>query len=69
MKYALVLFLVSIQFQSNLAHADGEMHPAPEDGNQITDPLLADYLEGYRMPGILVEPYDIVEVDDVSLEN
>ena len=38
--------------------------PTFEDGNLISEPLLADYIQATRAPGILVEPYDIQEIDE-----
>lgn len=42
--------------------------PHPEIGLHIPEPTLADYREGSRAPGILVEPYDIEFVDSTSAQ-
>jgi hypothetical protein len=38
---------------------------SPANGNRISEPLLLDYYSrptlAFRQPGILVEPYDIIE--------
>lgn len=51
---AFQFLLVSVQAQTN--------------GNQIPEPRLDDYYTrpqlAYRKPGILVEPYDIIEGSD-----
>lgn len=70
MKYYLILVLTVQLFTQNLfsqnSHADGEMHPAPENGNLIPEPDLSDYRNGYREPGILLEPYESTESEDTS---
>jgi hypothetical protein len=32
---------------------------SPENGNEIPEPQLADYIQGERSPGILGEPQDV----------
>lgn len=36
------------------------------NGDLIAEPTLADYSYANRAPGILVEPYDIIEVDSAN---
>ncbi len=36
---------------------------SPENGNLIEEPVLADYSQGNRAPGIMGEPQDVINAD------
>ncbi len=59
----LVLFLFCILLPTTLISA---AENDPSNGNLIAEPTLRDYVRATRAPGILVEPYDVVEGSEAS---
>ena len=57
------LALFSLLLSNPLTHSFAQFSEDPADGNSISEPELRDYVQANRAPGILVEPYDIIEAD------
>ena len=56
-------FFLTLLLFSSFSHA---AETDPSNGNLIPEPLLQDYVNANRSPGILVEPYDISGEDDTE---
>ena len=66
MKLSIFCILLSLSLTPSRANSALDLFAPLEDpanGNLIPEPLLTDYVQANRSPGILVEPYDIVEAD------
>jgi hypothetical protein len=70
MKTFAILFAALFLFHGQIAHAqyddgfDVEIDD-PSDGNDIPDPVIADYIKATRTPGFSVA-YDIVTPDQIT---
>ncbi|MBS1959166.1 MAG: hypothetical protein JST80_06840 [Bdellovibrionales bacterium] len=68
MKRLSFIVVLSLVVLGGLAHAQSNSSiinnsDDPANGNLIPEPELKDYQAANRAPGILVEPYDVVDSD------
>lgn len=54
-----ILRVLAVLSVFTVAHA--QQVQSPVDGNNIPEPELKDYQSASRTPGILYEPYDVVD--------
>lgn len=63
MKLTLVILALFFTSFCSFAAEEPTDSLSAENGNLIAEPLLLDYAQANRAPGILVEPYDIIDSD------
>ena len=66
MRLVLFVLVSAIAFAQSTSIA--QMSDEPENGNLIAEPTLSDYVQANRSPGIMSEPYDIVDQNGDSVQ-